>query len=338
MTIKDVAAYCGVSVSTVSRALNGHPDVSEDMRDKVLDAARALRYVPNRSARDLAMNQSDTIGLVIRGGTNPFYTPIEHAIEHAAELRGFGIVPHQLPSNGDEIDEAAELVRTKRLKGVVLLGGRFDYSTEDAQSVGVPFVCCSYTNHFGDLPRDAYSSVSINDKAEAYKAVRALIDAGHTRIACLLSETDDQSISQLRFDGYCQALEDAGIPLDLGLVLKTNGFLMSSAYEQVKEAIEAGLDFTAIFSIADTLAIAAMKAIFDTGATVPDDYSVIAIDGIEMSQYTVPTLTTLCQPQESMGQEAVRLLVDVLEGKSKNEHVRLKTTQRSGGTVGPARR
>ena len=81
-----------------------------------------------------------------------------------------------------------------------------------------------------------------------------------------------------------------------------------------------------------------MKAIFDTGATVPDDYSVIAIDGIEMSQYTVPTLTTLCQPQETMGQEAVRLLVDVLEGKSKNEHVRLKTTQRSGGTVGPARR
>lgn len=338
MTIKDVAAYCGVSVSTVSRALNGHPDVSEDMRNKVLEAARALRYVPNRSARDLAMNQSDTIGLVVRGGTNPFFTPIEHAIEHEAELRGYGIVPRQLSSAGDEIGEAAELARTKRLKGVVLLGGRFDYSTEDAQSIGVPFVCCSYTNHFGDLPKDAYSSVSINDKAEAYKAARALIDAGHTRIACLLSATDDQSISQLRYDGYCQALEDAGIPLDRSLVLKTNGFLMSSAYEKVKEAIEAGLDFTAIFSIADTLAIAAMKAIFDTGATVPDDYSVIAIDGIEMSQYTVPTLTTLYQPQETMGQEAVRLLVDVLEGKSKNEHVRLKTTQRSGGTVGPARR
>lgn len=78
MTIKDVAAYCGVSVSTVSRALNGHPDVSEDMRNKVLDAARALRYVPNKSARDLAMNQSDTIGVIVRGGTNPFYTPIEH--------------------------------------------------------------------------------------------------------------------------------------------------------------------------------------------------------------------------------------------------------------------
>ena len=252
MTIKDVAAYCGVSVSTVSRALNGHPDVSEDMRNKVLDAARALRYVPNRSARDLAMNQSDTIGLVVRGGTNPFFTPIEHAIEHEAELRGYGIVPRQLSSAGDEIGEAAELARTKRLKGVVLLGGRFDYSTEDAQSIGVPFVCCSYTNHFGDLPKDAYSSVSINDKAEAYKAARALIDAGHTRIACLLSATDDQSISQLRYDGYCQALEDAGIPLDRSLVLKTNGFLMSSAYEKVKEAIEAGLDFTAIFSIADT--------------------------------------------------------------------------------------
>ncbi|MGN0075481.1 MAG: substrate-binding domain-containing protein, partial [Parafannyhessea sp.] len=96
--------------------------------------------------------------------------------------------------------------------------------------------------------------------------------------------------------------------------------------------------FSAIFSIADTMAIAAMKAIFDTGAKVPDDYSVIGIDGIEMSLYTIPTLATLCQPQESMGREAARILVDVVEGKTKNQHVRLKTTQRPGGSMGPAKK
>ncbi|RRF88687.1 MAG: LacI family transcriptional regulator [Coriobacteriaceae bacterium] len=338
MTIKDVAKYCGVSVSTVSRALNGHPDVSEDMRAKVIDAARLLHYVPNRSARDLASNQSDTLGLVVRGSTNPFFDPVMHAIESECNELGYGIVHRYIASDGDEIAAAAEFVQAKRLKGVILLGGRFDYSEEDAKSIGAPFVCCSYSNHFGDLPKEEYSSVSINDIAEAYKATKALIDLGHRRIAILLFSTDDKSISQLRFDGYCQALKDAGIEFDRNLVFETGTLSMSSAYEKVRGAIDSGIQFSAIFSIADTMAVAAMKAIFDTGAKVPDDYSVIGIDGIEMSLYTIPTLATLCQPQESMGREAARILVDVVEGKTKNQHVRLKTTQRPGGSMGPAKK
>ena len=333
MTIKDVAAYCGVSVSTVSRALNGHPDVSEDMRNKVLEAARALRYVPNRSARDLAMNQSDTIGLVVRGGTNPFFTPIEHAIEHEAELRGYGIVPRQLSSAGDEIGEAAELARTKRLKGVVLLGGRFDYSTEDAQSIGVPFVCCSYTNHFGDLPKDAYSSVSINDKAEAYKAARALIDAGHTRIACLLSATDDQSISQLRYQGYRKALESHGIPVDEELVMCAGSFDIRDAYEAVREKLRQGAEFTALFAIADSMAIGAMRALRDAGRRIPEDCSVIAIDGLERSAYIEPPLTTLCQPMEEMGRRSAQILLGMLRGHGAHCCEVLPTQLREGGSV-----
>ena len=337
MTIKDVAEYCGVSVSTVSRALNGHPDVSKEVRAKVLEAARTLHYVPNKSARDLAMTHAETIGMVVRGATNPFYTPIVEAVQTGCEAAGYSVTTRQLSTKDDEVREAAELAQTKRLKGVVMLGGRFDYSEDDAASIGVPFVCCSYSNHFGDLSKDSYSSVSINDVAEAYKATKALIDRGHRKIAALVFSTDDQSVSQLRYMGYQQAMRDAGLPLDPRLVLQTDGLSMSDAYEVVRDAIGRGVDFTAIFAIADTLAIAAIKAIYDSGSRVPEDYSVIAIDGIEMSLYTVPTLTTLCQPQVQMGKEAARIMVSVLQGKSGTEHVRLKTSMRMGGTLGRSR-
>lgn len=334
MTIKDIAQYCGVSVSTVSRALNGHPDVSDDVRTKVLDAVRELHYVPNKSARDLAMSQSDALGLVVRGATNQFYFPIMHAIEDECESRGYVTVARQIKSSDDEIREAAELVQSKRLKGAILLGGRFDYSEDDVAAIGAPVVCCSYTNDFGSLSQDVYSSVSINDKAEAYRATKALVDAGHTRIAILLLATNDQSISELRFDGYRQALADSGIDFDESLVFETGEPSMEAAYDKVSAAITSGPEFTAIFAIADTLAIAAMKAIYDSGASIPGNYSVVAIDGIDMSRYTWPTLSTFCQPQDTLGREAVKMLVDVIEQKAHNKHIRLEATPRSGGTIG----
>ena len=185
-TIKDIASYCNVAVSTVSRVLNDHPDVSADTREKVLEAVRELRYVPNNSARDLALQQTDSIGLVVRGAENPFFMPIIRAIEKSCEEKGYTMVLHQITAGGDEVEEGARLVTSKRLKGLILLGGRYDYTREDASALGVPFVCCTSSNRFGDLDPSAFSSVSIDDAAEAYRAVKMLVDNGHTKIAVLL--------------------------------------------------------------------------------------------------------------------------------------------------------
>ncbi len=333
-TIKDIAAYCNVAVSTVSRVLNNHPDVSADTRDKVLSAARNLHYVPNSSARDLAHQQTDSIGLVVRGAENPFFTPIIRAIERSCEDKGYSMSLHQIPAGEDEVSEGAKLVQSKRLKGLILLGGRYDYTREEVSTLGAPFMCCSYTNHFGNLDRTSFSSVSINDKAEAYRAAELLIECGHSKIAVLLDSIHDRSISERRYRGYCEALADAGIPLDEGLVCETVDFSMKAAYERTIRLLEERPDVTALFSVADSMAIAAMKAISDAGLSVPQDISIIAIDGIEMSLYTTPTLTTLAQPQALMGEKAVEILVDVLDGKASHSHVRLETTLRPGGTMG----
>ena len=335
-TIKDIAATCKVAVSTVSRVLNNHPDVSPETREKVLAAARRLHYVPNNAARDLVLPQSDSIGVVVRGAENPFFTPVIRAIEHSCEQAGYAMILHQIPAGADEVGEGAALVQSKRLRGLILLGGRYDYTSEEVSSIDVPFVCCTFTNHFGDLDRTTFSSVSINDKAEAYRATKMLLDAGHTKIAVLLDSISDRSISERRYKGYCEALADAGLAVDDDLVCETVNFSMEAAYQCISDLLARRRDFTAIFAIADSMAIAAMKALSDAGIRVPEDCSVMAIDGIEMSRYTVPTLTTLVQPTETLGQQAVEILVDALKGGENGRHIRLETTLRPGGSVGRA--
>ena len=255
------------------------------------------------------------------------------AIEQAADRAGYTLVLHQIRSGEDELQAAASLARSRRLRGLVLLGGCFDYTPEQTAALDIPFVCCSFTNSFGSLKKDAYSSVSVDDQAEACRAVRYLIAKGHRKIAIVLDSTCDHSVSELRYRGYCQALEEAGIPLDSQLVEESRDFGMAAAYAGTCRLLRRRQDFTALFVIADSMAVAAMKALHDCGRRVPEDCSVIAIDGIEMSDYTVPTLTTLIQPKEAMGAEAVGILVDMIERRSGNRHVRAETTLRPGGSV-----
>ena len=213
------------------------------------------------------------------------------------------------------------------------MGGCFDYTPEQTASLGVPFVCCTYTNSFGTLELTEYSSVSIDDQQAAYRAVRLLTENGHRKIAVILDSVRDHSISQLRSRGYCQALRDAGIPLEPELVEETVTYEMSDGYAGMERLMKRREDLTAVFVVSDAMAVAAMKALHDHGKRVPEDCSVVAIDGIDMSAYAVPTLTTLVQPQQELGENSVRILVDMIEGRAGNRHLQLDTQLRQGGSV-----
>ena len=334
MTIKDIARLSGVSVSTVSRVLNNRPDVSEESRRRVRSVIENASYIPNNTARDLVKTKSDTIGLVVRGVSNPFYIDIITAIEKKIEQAGYTMVMRQIASDADEIQCGAEMEREKRLLGIVFLGGCQDYTPERLKVLNVPFVCCSYSNKYGTLDGEQYSSVSIEDQDEAYRAVDILIKNGHRRIAALVSATDDGSISQLRYQGYLKALEDNGIKPDSELIIETDGFSITDAYKAMENRLDNGkADFTALFTIADVMAMGAMRALRERGKKVPEDCSVIAIDGIAMSEYIHPMLSTLCQPVEEMGQRSVDILLDMIEGRSGNRHVVLPTFFREGASI-----
>ena len=333
MTIKDIAKECNVAVSTVSRVLNNHPDVSNSVREKVLSAVERNGYVPNNSARDLVKSSSNTIGVVVRGNSNLFFADVLKYISDEIDKLGYDIALRYIGTNDDEIKIGAMLEREKRLKGILFLGGRYSYTATDISTLTVPFVCCSYTNSFGSLNKSDYSSVSIDDHETAYEAVKKLINSGHRKIAALVPSFSDSSISELRFTGYLDALKDNGIETDKNLCIECGGYDMAEAYDGMAKLISSKAEFTAVFTISDMMAISAIKAMDDWNIKVPRDCSVIAIDGLQISEYVEPTLTTMVQPAESMGKESVRILVSLIDGSGENEHVRPKAKLREGKSV-----
>ncbi len=332
LTIKDIARLSGTSVSTVSRVLNNHVDVSEAARRKVLEVIGSNHYVPNNSARNLVIRKSNVIAVITRGRGNPFFARLIKIIEPELNEHGYEMSVHHIDTSDDELKAAALLEREKRLKGIIFLGGRFNYRADDIAAIKVPFVCCSYTNAFGALEEGSYSSVAIDDKKAARQAVEYLLQKGHQRIAALIEHTGGGSISQLRYEGYVGALQDAGLALDASLVGCAGSFEMDDAYAAASKLI-AQAKPTALFAISDLMGVAAMKAAVDAGLRVPGDLSVIAIDGIEFSNYCVPTLTTLVQPIEALAMKSVEILAALIEKKGLNGHVLLPTSLRQGGSV-----
>ena len=333
MTIKDIASFSGVSVSTVSRVLNNHPNVSEKARSRVLHAIQELHFVPNSSARDLVKVESDSIGLVLRGIANSFFAELLPPMEEVIMKAGYVPVLHQIRSGCDELEASAKLAKAKRLKGLILLGGNSDYTQAQIAALDVPFVLCTYTNSFGDLDPSQYSSVTTDDWNTGYSAARMLLEWGHRQIAVVLDSVRDRSVSELRWNGFRQAMEDAGVPFDPALLVEAGSFTLDSAYRGTKQLLRSGAAFTAIFAVSDTMAIAAIRALHEEGWSVPKDCSVVGVDGIALTQYTIPALTTFVQPKEEIAVTAARMLIDLVEGRSENRQIVLNTSLRLGQSV-----
>ena len=242
------------------------------------------------------------------------------------------MVMRQIASCDDEVKCGAVMEREKRLQGLIFLGGRSDYSPAELALLNVPFVCCTYTNAYGTLDPSKYSSVSIADEQEAYRAVMELAKKGHRRIAALTADPDDSSISQLRYSGYARALRELGIPPEEEDVICADDFTVESGCRAMRERLKRPADFTAVFAIADDMAIVAMRALRESGRSIPEDCSIIAIDGINVSEYIHPMLTTLCQPMTAMGTKSVELLLGVIRGGA-HDHLTLPTTLRAGESV-----
>lgn len=335
MTIKDIARMAGVSVSTVSRVLNHHPDVSAPIRAQVLKVVEEQHFIPNSAARNLVRPQRNTIGVIWRETGNPLYGSILTVIEEELEALGWGICLRQVTGSGNELSYAAELERAEKLKGIILLGGRGDYTAAMAAPLNVPFVCCTFDLLFGDLTQEQYSSVWVDDRANAARAVEYLVRQGHREIAFLARDVADRSVGELRYQGYRQAQAAFQLPVREGQLILCGTAGLDGAYQAVRNRLEGGEPFTALLALTDQLALAAIKAIHDTGKRVPQDCSVMGLEGLETTRYTLPSLTTFIQPQRELGRESVRILAEMIEHERPHQHILLEPTLREGESVAP---
>ena len=322
-TIKDIAKICGVAVSTVSRAINNHPDINEETKTQILLAIKEHNYIPNNSARNLKRSESNTIAVLIKGISNPFFNNMLKVFENETGLKKYSFLLHRVEEHEDEIEIALLLEKEKRLKGIVFLGGYFSHSENKLKQMRVPFIL-STGGVSEKIDKESYSFVTVDDFQESHKMVDYLCKLGHKRIAIISAPPEDESIGKLRLEGYMQALEDNHLPFDESLVCykvddSMDIFSMKYGYEVAEELITSTTDVTAIFAISDSMAVGACKAIYEMGKKVPEDYSVAGFDGMDISFYYQPSITTIRQPVEEMAEETIRILFDMIDGRITRE-------------------
>lgn len=323
ITIKDVARICGVGVSTVSRAINNHPDINEETKNKIMQVIKDHNYIPNNSARNLKRSDSKSIAVLIKGISNPFFSSMMRIFEEECQKKRYSFILQRVDEREDEVDVALELIKEKKPRGIIFLGGYFSHSREKLEQLTVPFVLSTIgmTGTLDDSP--SYSWVSVDDFAESYKMVEYLCKLGHKKILILAAAEDDESIGKLRLEGYKQALLDHGITPDSSYVVYSKecveSYTMENGYLRMKDLLDSGLDFTAVYAISDSIAIGACKAIFEYGKRIPEDYSIAGFDGLDIAHYYQPTLTTIRQPVEEMAYATIKILFDVIRNKAQHQ-------------------
>lgn len=324
-TIKDIAKICGVGVSTVSRAINNHPDINSETKEKIMNTIKEYGYVPNNSARNLKRVDAKAIAVLVKGISNPFFSSMIKVIEKECKKKHYSMELSHIEADEDEVDVALKVVKEKHLRGIIFLGGLFSHSDEKLCKLSVPFVFSTAGSIPENISKNQYSSIGVDDRKESAKMIDYLIGLGHRKIAIVVAEAEEESIGKLRLEGYCDALRAHNIEVNTKLVCGTQSdishFSMENGYLTTKKLIESGEEFTAVYTVADVLAIGAIRALLESGLKVPDDISVAGYDGIDVSGYISPSLTTIRQPVEEIAKDTVKLLFDIIAGKKNHQHI-----------------
>ncbi|EGC83309.1 LacI family DNA-binding transcriptional regulator [Anaerococcus hydrogenalis] len=317
VTIKEIASLCGVSVSTVSRAINNNDEISEKTRKKILDTIKEVGYTPNQNARNLKITKTKTIAVLIKGITNPFFTPMLKVLEEEITKSGYTFALQKVEENSSEIDLAQKIVKTLKPEGIIFLGGYFINDRKKLKALSVPFTMTTIINQTLQIPSSA--CLGIDDFLQSKKLVEYLISLGHKKIALIGPRYDDESIGKLRLLGYKKALEENGIEFDEKLVFYSNKGLnpysLEHGYEVGKKIVKENISCTAIYAISDTIAMGAIKAIDDFGKKVPEDYSLAGFDGLEINKYLLKPITTIVQPASEIAYKSVKELFKIIDKK-----------------------
>lgn len=308
MNIKDIARLAGVGVSTVSRVINDHPDVKDETREKILKIIKESNYIPNNSARILKKNNTNNIGVLVKGVFNPFFAEMINIIGNRINEAGYTMILQQNDyATEDDVDNLIAFVKEKRLQGIICLGGNFlNINDESFQFLDIPVVLTS-VNTLSKESKSKFSSIGIDNVLAAKASIQYLIDKGHRNIGILLGEKNDVGISGLRLEGYKKALEENNIPYSEENVF-IGDYDYSGAYRVTKEIVNNRKDITAIFSISDIMAVGAAKSVIDQGLQVGEDISIMGFDGMDISKYYNPGITTVKQPKKNMANNSIDLL------------------------------
>lgn len=307
--IQEVAKIAGVSPSTVSRALNGFPGISEKTRQKVIEIARRLNYRPNYRGQILTAQSTKNIGLLITDITNPFFPEVVRGAEEYANKAGYTILLGNTSESEDKETNYLDFFSRGPVDGVIISASRV--SNEHIISLaeeGLPIVVI---NRILEHPRISF--VSTDMERGGYLATMHLLKLGHTKIAFINGPKHSEA-SQKRLEGYKKALKEGGIDYNPEMV-SFNIPIAESGYRETIRLLYTKEPPTAIFTYNDLMAFGVLKAAKELGLSIPEELSVIGFDDIFFSSFTNPPLTTIRQFKEELGRRAVELLLKLIKGE-----------------------
>ncbi len=320
VTIKDVAKLSGVSIATVSNVLNNvNNRASEATKQKVMNAIKELDYKMDFNARSLSSRKSNMIGIMLpitqEGDVsttlltnNPFYGEFINGVELSARERGYDILIMGVYKSYS----CREWIIKRNLDGIIFLGMYPQNLYDEMKTLEVPVVLIdtyeAYTSQF--------HNIGIDDEDAGYKATKYLLEIGHKNIAFVSGSIDKSIINLKRFNGYKRALNEFGVQLNPKYVIETTvGF--DGGKEAGERILRRKIDVTAIFSVADIMAMGLIKVFTKVGKKVPEDFSVIGFDDLKICDYTTPGLTTIRQNIFKKGKVAAKVLIEDIEGINK---------------------
>ncbi len=331
--IRAVSKLAGVSVATVSRALQKPDMVSDATREKVKKAVEEAGYKPNMMARNFRSKKSFSIMVLVPDVSNPFFGRVISAIQHEARARKHNVILGNTMGKIDLERELAHLLLTNQTDGIIQLSSRYPLSDEDrAAAKSQPIVnCCECVDD------DSMPTIQLDNSGAAKAMTEHLVELGHKRIG-VIAGPEASPLTTARLEGHMAALKAHSISADQSLIMAGDYSLASG-----KAAAESLLALTtrpsAIFCCNDEMAIGALHAIREAGLKVPEDISVTGFDDLEFASYTSPALTTVAQPSAAFGAHAISTLFDIMAGlKTQERHLVLPYELIIRGSTGPAPR
>ncbi|KDM90024.1 substrate-binding domain-containing protein [Photobacterium galatheae] len=303
-TMKDIAKLAGVSTSTVSHVINKSRFVSDEIAERVNNAAKALNYAPSALARSLKVNRTQTIGMLVTTSTNPFFGEVVKGVERSCYQKGYNLILCNTEGDNERMKASIDTLLQKRVDGLLLM-----CSTLEGERIEV-------FDRYPDIPvvvmdwgPMSFASDKIQDNSYqgGYLAAQYLIDCGHRDIGCITGPLIKYQ-AQIRYEGFKRAMNEAGLVFNRDWVIESD-FECEGGYDAFNTMYASGTLPSAIFVCNDMMAMGVINAANEKGIRIPDDLSIIGYDDIHIAKFMTPSLTTIHQPKYRLGQAAVETLL-----------------------------
>jgi LacI family transcriptional regulator len=316
ITIYDVAREANVSMATVSRVVNGNPNVKPVTRKKVLEVIERLGYRPNAVARGLASKKTTTVGVIIPDISNIFFAELARGIEDIATMYKYNIILSNSDQNKEKELHLLNTMLGKQVDGIVFMGGNITAEhVEEFEKSPVPIVLAGSIEETGTIP-----SVNIDYEQADFDSVQEFIEKGHKNIAFVVGPLHEPKNSEKKLKGYQKALEGAGIPYNDELVVEGD-YTYDSGLEAFDRLLEAENRPTAILVGSDEMALGVVHGAEDKGYKIPEDFEVITSDNTRLALMVRPQLTTVVQPLYDIGAVAMRLLTKLMNKEKVSDQI-----------------